>query len=177
MARDLIKFLPKYYQNSGVMQQIMSTDGKMLDAVEAALNAADNQMLVATADEDLARWEKIFGLISADDLNRRRERILARKRGGGTGTIEHLKTVISSFSQGDVEITELYDQYMITIKFVGTTGAPPYLDDVTAAIDEIIPAHIGYTIVLQYNRWSDYSTKTWAELATKTWAEIAEDEL
>jgi len=175
MARDLIKSLPKYYQNSGVMQQIMSTDGKILDAVEAMLNVADNQMLVATSDEDLARWEKIFGLPSAGNISRRRERALARKRGGGTGTIAQLKNVISSFSQGDVEITELYNQYMITIKFVGTLGAPPYLDDVIAAINEIIPAHIGYTIVLQYNIWSSYSGDTWASKSTKTWAEMAED--
>jgi len=177
MARDLIKSLPKYYQNSGVMQQIMSTDGKMLDAVEAAINAADNQMLVATADEDLARWEKIFGLISADNLTRRRERVLARKRGSGTGTIAQIKNVISSFSNGEVEIIELYDQYMITIKFVGTLGVPPYIGDIITAIDNIIPAHIGYTILYQYNLWSEYSGNTWSELSEKTWQEIAEDQL
>ena len=66
---------------------------------------------------------------------------------------------------------------MITIEFVGILGAPPYIDDVTAAIDEIIPAHIGYTIALQYNRWSDYAAKTWTEMSGKTWGEIAEDDL
>lgn len=169
MPRDLIKKLPKYYANSAIMMQLMGTDAAVLDAAESAINAADAQCLISTADTSLPRWEHEYGIPNSEDSNeRRRERLLARKRGGGTGTIAHLKSVISSFSNGEVEITELYGQYMITIKFVGVVGAPPYLDDVIAAIKEIIPAHIGYTIALKYNRHSDLSAYTHAQLAAYT---------
>lgn len=167
--------LPKYYQNSAVMLQLMGTNAAILDAAEATINAADAQCLISTADTSLSRWEQIFGLPNSEESNeRRRERLLARKRGSGTGTIAHLKNVIAAFANGKVEIVELYGQYAITIEFVGTLGVPPYLDDVIAAINEIIPAHIGYTILIAYRTWAEVAGKTWAEIADKTWQEIAE---
>ena len=178
MARNLIEKLPKYYQNSTVMMQLMGTNAAILDAVEAEIDATDAQCLISAADVSLPRWERIFGLPSSEEPGeRRRERLLARKRGSGTGTIQHLKNVIASFANGEVEITELHGQYMITINFVGTLGAPPYLDDVKAAIDEIIPAHIGYTIALKYNRHIDLSRYTHAQLAAKTHNQLRNEEL
>ena len=178
MARDLIKQLPKYYRNSAVMALILATDEAALNAAEAVINDTDNQCLIGTASSALARWENIFGIPNSEDSDeRRRERILAKKRGGGTFTIAHLKKVISSFSNGEVEITELFDSYMIKITFVGQLGAPPYIDDVRDAIDEIIPAHIGYTIVIIYRTWAEISSKTWDEISEKSWTDIAEGEL
>lgn len=175
MAREFIKRLPKYYRSSRVMNLLMGTDEAALEAVEGILESSAGECLISTADECLSRWEQAFGLSASQESNeRRRERLLARKRGGGTGTVAHLKSVISSFSNGEVEVTELYGQYMITIKFVGVLGAPPYLDDVKAAIDEIIPAHIGYTVALIYRTWSDIASITWADIARSTWKEVAE---
>ena len=178
MPRDLIAKLPKYYRTSGVMAQLLGTDEATPDAVDSLLENVGEQCLIATADELISRWETIYGIPNSDlDIERRRERLLARKRGGGNGTVEHLKQVISAFSNGEVEITELYGQYMITISFVGLIGVPPYLDDVKAAIDEIIPAHIGYTIVIVYRTWADIAGYTWADIADKTWHDVAEGEI
>ncbi len=178
MPRDLIKKVPKYYQNSKVMALLLGTDAAVLDEVEKKIESTDAQCLIATADTLLSRWEQIFGLPNIqEDNQRRRERLLARKRGGAGGTIEHLKSVISSFSNGEVDIVEHYDQYMITITFVGEFGAPPYLDDVIAAISDIIPAHIGFTIALVYRLWEDYADKIWSAVADKTWNELAEGEI
>lgn len=178
MPRDLIKKVPKYYRNSKVMMLLLGTDADILDEVEKKINSTDAQCLISTADTSLSRWEQIFGIQNTqDDVQRRRERLIARKRGGGGGTIAHLKSVISSFSNGEVDIVEHYDQYMITITFVGEFGAPPYLDDVIAAINEIIPAHIGFTIALVYRLWEDYADRIWSVVADKTWNELAEGEM
>lgn len=178
MARDLIKRLPKYYAKSKVMTMILASDEAALDAAEAVIEDADDQCLISTATGSLSRWERIYGIPESEDSDeRRRERLLARKIGGGTGTIAHLKKVISSFSNGEVEITEVYGSYMIKIGFVGTLGVPPYLDDVKAAIDEIIPAHIAYSIVIAYRTWNDIAAKTWGEIADKSWADISEGEI
>ena len=103
---------------------------------------------------------------------------LPENEGAAQGTIQHLKNVIASFANGEVEITELHGPIHDNNKIcsVGNSEHRLYRRH-KAAIDEIIPAHIGYTILLQFNRWSDYAGNTWAELATKTWAEIAEDDL
>ena len=178
MARKLIERLPKYYRGSSVMRLLMGTDEAALDAVEEVLDSTADQCLIATADDSLSRWEQAFGIPASQEPNeRRRERILARKRGGGTGTVAHLKSVISSFTNGIVEVTELYSQYMITIKFVGIFGAPPYIEDVKAAIEDIIPAHIGYSILIIYHTWGEISGKRWSDIANKTWKEISEGDL
>ena len=181
MSKDykLLNKLPKYYRTSTVMQIILNADEAALGAAEDAVDAVDAQCLIATATEDsISRWEAIFGIPGSEDsLERRRERVLAKKRGGGSGTIAHLKNVISSFSNGEVEIRENYAKYTIEIEFVGVKGIPPYMDDVKSAIDEIIPAHIAYTIKITYRTWAEVAEKTWAELAGKTWTEIAEGEI
>lgn len=181
MSKDykLLNKLPKYYRTSTVMQIILNADEAALGAAEDAVDAVDAQCLIATATEDsISRWEAIFGVPGSEDsLDRRRERVLAKKRGGGSGTIAHLKNVISSFSNGEVEIRENYAKYTIEIEFVGVKGIPPYMDDVKNAIDEIIPAHIAYTIRITYRTWAELAGKTWSELAEKTWAEIAEGEI
>ena len=88
MARDLIKQLPKYYRGSAVMALILATDEAALSAAEAVINDTDNQCLVGTASSALSRWESIFGIPNSEDPDeRRRERILAKKRGGGTVTL------------------------------------------------------------------------------------------
>lgn len=181
MQRDykLLDKLPKYYRASTVMQIILSADEVALGAAEDTVDAVDAQCLIATATEDsISRWEAIFGIPGSEDsLERRRERVLAKKRGGGSGTIAHLKNVISSFSNGEVEIRENYAKYTIEIEFVGVKGIPPYMDDVKNAIDEIIPAHIAYSVKITYRTWAEVANKTWAEVAGKTWAEIAEGEM
>ncbi len=178
MSRDLIKKLPKYYRNSKVMLLLLGTDEAALDEIEQKIKSVDAQCLITTADTSLSRWEQIFGLPNSQDgVERRRERLLARKRGSGGGTIEHLKSVISSFSNGEVDIVEHYDQYMITITFVGEIGVPPYIDDVMAAISDVIPAHIGFTIAIIYRLWSDYADRIWSEVADKTWEELSEGEI
>ena len=178
MYRNLIEKVPKYYRNSKVMACLLGTSETALNAAEEMLVSVDKQCLIGTADIMLSRWEQIFGIaVSQESYERRRERLLARKRGGGTGTIEHLKNVILSFSNGEIDIAEHYDEYMIVITFSGRYGIPPYIDDVKAAIEEIIPAHIGYTIAILYRIWSDFKDKTWAELSGYTWDEIREGDI
>lgn len=178
MSRKLIERVPKYYRNSKVMAHIFSTDEVALDEAEAMLEVVDAQCAISTADVSLGRWERIYGIPASHESDeRRRERLLARKRGYGTITVEKLKNVISSFSNGEVDITEYYDQYLIAITFLGEYGLPPYLDDVVAAIEEIIPAHLAYTFVFIYHVWSEVSAKLWSDIAEKTWKEISEGEL
>ena len=87
MSYDLIKKLPKYYRNSRIMLLLLSAGETALDEVEQKIKSIDAQCLVATADTSLSRWEQIFGLPNSQDgVERRRERLLARKRGSGGGT-------------------------------------------------------------------------------------------
>ena len=181
MSKDykLLNKVPKYYRTSTVMQVILNADEAALGAAEDTVDAVDAQCLIATATEDsISRWEAIFGIPGSEDsLERRRERVLAKKRGGGSGTIAHLKNVISSFSNGEVEIRENYAKYTIEIEFVGVKGIPPYMDDVKSAIDEIIPAHIAYTIKITYNTYGMLSAYTHEQLHAYTHEGLRTEEI
>ena len=51
-----------------------------------------------------------------------------------------IQNVSESYSNGTVEITEHPEKYTIDIKFVGTVGIPPNMDDLTATLREIMPS-------------------------------------
>ena len=83
-----------------------------------------------------------------------------------------IESVAESFSNGDVAVTEYPAQYRLEIKFVGTIGIPPNMDDLTASLREIVPAHLQWDYVLIYNTWNMTKLHTWNELKARTWAQV-----
>ena len=178
MPRKLIERVPRYYQNSRVMAHLFASDEGALARAEELIESIDRQCLISTADTSLFRWEHIYGVPTIQESNeRRRERVLARKRGYGTVTPGLLKDVISSFSNGAVEVVEHYSDYLITITFTDQYGVPPFIEDVKNAVEDIIPAHLNYAIIILYHTWSDIGGYRWEEMAGKTWKQIAEEDI
>jgi hypothetical protein len=85
---------------------------------------------------------------------------------------EMLKNTAEAFSGGEVEITELFDEYAFKLKFVGTKGTPRNIKDFMATIEEIKPAHLAHSYKFNYNTNSDISKYTHEELSNYTHAEI-----
>lgn len=106
------------------------------------------------------------------DLEYRRSRIRSKLRGSGVTTVALIESVAESFSNGDVAVTEYPAQYRLEIKFVGTIGIPPNMDDLTASLREIVPAHLQWDYVLIYNTWNMTKLHTWNELKARTWAQV-----
>jgi len=80
-------------------------------------------------------------------------------------TVAMIQSVAESFSNGDVEVTELSERYRVGIKFVGNIGTPPNMDDLTAALREIMPAHLGWDYRYMYLLIRDiHGVKTLAEM-------------
>ena len=77
-----------------------------------------------------------------------------------------------SFSNGEVELTEFPLQFRLEIKFVGSVGMPPNMEDLTAALREIMPAHLRWEYVIVYNTWGVTAQHTWAELRNRTWDQV-----
>lgn len=173
---SLIEQLPIFYQNSPEMVSMQDALNVQTEAALVAMEDALAQLDVQTATWGLAYWERALGL--SVDISKpedyRRSRIISKLRGQGTTTVAMIKNVSESFSNGAVEVIEDPANYHFDIKFVGTIGIPPNMDDLTAAIEEIKPAHLGYAYIIIYNCWSDVSAKTWGALAAKTWGEVKE---
>lgn len=174
MSNRLMKHMPNYYKTSQVIKKITDSEDKELQLFEQRLNNTLNQFFVDLADSSLERWEAELGIPvnNSKPAEFRRSVIKSKLRGAGTVTVELIKNVSESYSNGEVDITEDNPNSIFTVTFVGTVGIPPNLDDLKNAIEEIKPAHLGVLYEFIYNTWDDLKTFTWDYLSNNTWEEI-----
>lgn len=175
---NLIDYLPERYRNSPEIVELQQVLQTQADKLIAARDGRFQQFFIREATWGLRLWETALGIET--DLSKpysyRRTRIESKLRGLGTTTVAMIKNVAESFSNGAVEVIEHNGEYYFEIKFVGTFGIPPNMDDLTAAIEEIKPAHLGYAYLFIYPTWDDYDAfdHTWDEwdAAGLTWDEL-----
>ena len=118
----------------------------------------------------LSSWEAALGLDT--DVSRavefRRSRVISKLRGTGTTTVTMLKNVAESYANGQVEIHEKPAGYAFDVEFVGTIGVPPNMEDLTAAIEEIKPAHLAFAYIIRYRTHKQLAGYTHAQLSKFT---------
>ena len=167
------ELLPDYYLRNGETETAMIQDAVDLVFTEAQNTwGIDNdteisdsflqQLFVATSTWGLALWEKQYGLetdTSKSDTDRR-SRIMSKMRGKGTTTAEMIQNLVGSFVNGNVTILESPETNFFVIKF-GDIGIPPLLNDLSAAIDEIKPAHLYYTYDIRYVTHKELAQAKW----------------
>lgn len=176
---DLLDLLPEQYRKSDEVVVLQNAFNKWTDALTAAREDLFLQMNVKTATWGLSTWEKALGLET--DVSRpydfRRTRIESKLRGLGTTTKAMMQNVAESFSNGEVTIIEHNEEYTFDVKFTGTIGIPPNMDDLEEAIEEIKPAHLAYKFIYIYRTWGMVSHMTWGEAAPYTWEQLKEGSL
>ncbi|SMB97929.1 hypothetical protein SAMN00808754_2032 [Thermanaeromonas toyohensis ToBE] len=164
-GKEMLTYLPRYYETSRVMKAILQAQGSEFDKLRQALDEVLNQFFVSTATWGLERWEKELGLPPAEDQpeSERRDRIISRLRGYGTATIYVVKKVAESYDKGAVDVIEDFEGYTVTIRFVDTTGVPPNLEDLKAAVRAVVPAHLDLKYEFNYFIWDEWDAKneTW----------------
>jgi len=171
---SLIDLLPDYYKNSAQVVELQGAFEHWTDAMLAAKENMLAQLNVVTATWGLTIWENALGLTTdvskPDDY--RRTRIMSKLRGQGTTTKAMIKNVAESFSNGEVTILEYNNESRFEVKFTGTLGIPPNMDDLTAAIEEIKPAHLAYSYVYIYRTNAELTPYTNAHLSAYTHEEL-----
>lgn len=174
----LLEYLPSCYGGP----EIRAIQGALDVQAEKLLAARDGlmeQLNVETATWGLSTWEKALGLRTdvSKDLEYRRSRIKSKLRGQGTTTVAMIQNVAESFSNGQVDVLEHPAEYRFDIKFTGTIGIPPNMEDLTAAIEEIKPAHLAYDYIIIFRTWEMVAGMTWNEAAAYTWDQLREGAL
>lgn len=96
----------------------------------------------------------------------RRSSIKSRIRGFGPINRELLKSVSESYVGGEVEVIETPSTHQVSIKFIDARGIPSNIDDLKAAVAEIMPAHLVVEYTYRYLSWNEYDAFTW------TWDEL-----
>ena len=167
----LINLLPELYVASPETVDLQNAFGQEITAAQAARDDFMLQLNTDTATWGLSLWEALYGI--EPDVSKsyeyRRTRIVSKMRGAGTTTAALIQNVAESFSNGNVEIIEVAAEYRFDVKFVGTLGIPPNMDDLTAAIEQIKPAHLAYAYIFIYMIWDvlDAQRLTFSALDTK----------
>ena len=173
---DLIDKLPSFYHNSDFVKAYMSSQSVEHNFLKESIEDLVNNLYVNTATWGLDYFEEELGLKTdkSKTYEERREGIEAEKRGNGTTTIKMLKDTALAFECGEIDITEMYADYMFKIKFISQKGRPKNLEDFKSAIDEIKPAHLAYILEFMYNSHQELKIKTHEYLSQFTHQEIRE---
>ncbi len=171
---DLMNLLPPVYDKNDTMKELQGILSNKINNLTSNFDKTIDQCFVSTATDLLSRYEKVYGLtVDVTKSNEfRRERIKARAKGVGTVTKQMLEDVAASYSNGEVEVIENYEDYSFVVKFVGVKGIPANMADLILTIEEIKPAHLNFTFEYTYNTWNDIKHMTWNEASAHTWDQL-----
>lgn len=177
MPKTMMQYLPKYYNKSKVIADVVAQMQAQADKNKLDQDSTDRNILATTANADgLMRFEREYGIQSDERtrLESRRSGVVARERGNGVTNGSLIRDAAAAYSNGEVEVTEKPDEYMVCIKFVSTKGVPKDIDALTATLYELIAAHADFEYIFTYNTWDDVARLTWATAATCTWDGLRE---
>lgn len=179
---NLIELYPDHLQNKTI-SEILKVEQEQLELEEKAIDNLIREFFIDTATFSLDTWAKFAGIEDDPllDLDIRRSNIKAALKSKETTTIEVIKSIAESYSNGTCEVVEDYANYKFTVKFTGTVGVPSRIDEIRKIIDKVKPAHLAYDFEFKYRTWGDIKRlgKTWNEWKAlgKTWKDLREGEL
>lgn len=172
--RKLIDYVPPYYDELLESSEILSAE----DAEFARLNAGIDDLLlqfnVSTATWGLREWERICGIETdtTKSVSERRSNVIARFRGYGVVTIEHIKKITDSYYAGETEIIEKPSEYKIVIKFTSEFGVPAGITELQKLLREIIPSHLDIDYDFKFILYRDIVGVTYHSLTDLSYAEL-----
>lgn len=171
--KPLIARYPDFLAGSAEFVEMQDVLEPELLALWEARDGLLEQLQLQTATWGLQAWERTLGIAVEEEKDPafRRSRIRSKLRGVGVTTVAMVRSLAESFTNGEVAVLEHPQRFELELKFVGSIGIPPNLDDLTAALQESLPAHLRWEYVLVYNTWGVTKLHTWGELRKRTWAE------
>lgn len=176
---NLIELYPDHLQNKTI-SEILKVEQEQLELEEKAIDNLIREFFIDTATFSLDTWAKFAGIEDDPllDLDIRRSNIKAALKSKETTTIEVIKSIAESYSNGTCEVVEDYANYKFTVKFTGTVGVPSRIDEIRKIIDKVKPAHLDYDFEFKYRTWNDIKAlgKTWGYWKSlgKTWKDLRE---
>lgn len=172
---DMIKYLPLYERKSTVFRAILNSEDKEFRNIEQQIEIVDRNLFVDTAIEALPIYERDLGIKSNSALHydQRREQINSRNRASFDQTTKAtIKAVAAAYSNGEVEVNATDTPGVYEIEFIGTKGIPNNMSGLMQAIDIIVPAHLQFNYVYNFNSWGFVSEHTWEDVSKITWNDI-----
>lgn len=161
--RDMADYLPRYYEDAPIVTNITGREAAEFTDMNADIYDVLAQFYIDTATWGMARWENIFGVTvdEAKPIEQRRSVIKGKLRGIGTVNAALIEQVAEAYDNGTVTVEENNAAYTIIVTFVSNRGVPVNLDDIQAALRDIIPAHLAISFEFTYLTWDELDAQLW----------------
>lgn len=146
--RPLILELPEHYQASGPDAELQRALSRLVDQAQRDKDITLEQLFPSTASGwGLALWEEAYGIPvdKTQSDQQRRQRILGKIKGVGTTTVARILALAQVYWPQS-QVVEIPPEYRFEIVMTGTAGNVPYLEDFSAAVNEMKPAHLDWAI-------------------------------
>ncbi len=146
----------------------LESAGAALDGVEAALDEAEREMLLSTAEDwGLAAVEELLvHRPAAPTLAQRREALAALLRiGGDSFTLEAVNDTLRGCGVNAVA-SETGTPGYVEVRFPDVPGIPENIEELRRIIEDILPAHVGITYLYWFSTWAELEEQfdTWGEI-------------
>jgi len=140
----------KKYMNPGnikgpTMDSIIEQEERQLENLKSNVDVSLNETFIKRAQSiGLTILEKEFGLKVDNTLTieERRKRLLAKKRGTGTTTIEAIKNICNAYAD-NTEVVEHTSEYWFELLLESYNGFLTDIESLYNTITEVKPAHLG----------------------------------
>jgi stress response protein YsnF len=148
----LSSYISKAANNSLVSSLLESIETELEISKKVLETIKDNSLIISCDESTIEKWEEFFNITYPSDwtLQDRLEQVLYTKNGRGTFTIASLKEQANIFTNADIDVEELYDEYHFIIHFTSVIGVPSNLDNFKNMVNVNKPAHLTYEIVFRY---------------------------
>ncbi len=170
----MIDYIGKIARNS-LMKDLFNSIKIQVDAGKDDISQYDTYAFIVDSNEEtISRWEKFMELKPMDNysLEDRIERVIYTIQAKGIFTPSFLKEQAKIFTNGEIEVTENFNDYHFVISFTSVIGIPPNMDNFKEMVDLNKPAHLTYEVRIRYRTWGELLPYTWGELEPFTWNEI-----
>lgn len=170
----MIKYISNIARNS-LMEDLFNSIEMQVDIGRKDISQYNTYtFIIDSTEETISRWEKFMELKPVDNysLQDRIERVIYTIQAKGIFTPSFLKEQAKIFTNGEIDITENFNDYHFIISFTSVIGIPPNMDNFKEMVDLNKPAHLTYEIRIRYRTWGELSPYKWEELEPFTWDEI-----
>lgn len=154
------KYLPFWLQNMQQMDELLNAESRELDRLHNALEEYIRELSLSTANELLARYEKIFDLTSEGlTQDERKKNLIAKLNARYTATKQSIYNELTAMTGLPVEIEEHPEQYLFLVNIVQSNLSDAFVAAIRSYLDMIKPAHIAYDLTLVRYEQSSINTR------------------
>lgn len=167
----MIKYISNIARNS-LMEDLFNSIEMQVDIGRKDISQYNTYtFIIDSTEETISRWEKFMKLKPMENytLQDRIERVIYTIQAKGIFTPSFLKEQAKIFTNGEIDITENFNEYHFIISFTSVIGIPPNMDNFKEMVDLNKPAHLTYEIRIRYRTWGELSPYKWKELEPFTW--------